>query len=145
MKIASLGDLLPDTINLYAWGDGQVLKLYDPDAPPDGVTWIASVDRALFEAGLPVPAVGETLEIEGCLGQVYERIEGPTIAAALFGSGPGQPGSIVELSHTFAEVHAEVHGCGPIPVIDSQQHAMSRAIGRAAPLPASLKSAALSS
>ena len=83
MKIASLGDLLPDTINLYAWGDGQVLKLYDPDAPPDGVTWIASVDRALFEAGLPVPAVGETLEIEGCLGQVYERIEGPTIAAAV--------------------------------------------------------------
>ena len=144
MKLATLGEPIPGTANLYSWGDGQVLKLYAKDAPPDGVAHVGRVDRALYRAGLPVPAVGGLIEIEGRLGQVYERIEGRSIAEGLFGAAEGQPGILAELAQVFAEVHADIHACGSIDGLPSQQHLESVAIERVAALLADLKEAVLS-
>jgi aminoglycoside phosphotransferase (APT) family kinase protein len=144
LKISSLGQPIPGTTNVYAWGGGQVLKLYDHDAPSDGVDYVGRVDRALHEAGLSVPAVGELIEIEGRLGQVYERIEGDSLAAALFGAAEAPPERIIEPARVFADVQADIHAHGPISELPSQQHLESTVIRRVSGLPTDLEEATLS-
>jgi aminoglycoside phosphotransferase (APT) family kinase protein len=142
-RLAALGEPIPGTANLYPWSDGQVLKLYSEDAPADWVAHVGRVDRALHEAGLPVPSVAELVEIEGRLGQVYERIEGDTIAGRLFAEGAARPERLGELARIFAEVHVDVHAHGPIAELPSQQHLLSGAIRRVAGLLGDVKAATL--
>ena len=64
MSVTSLGEPIAGTGNLYAWGEGQILKLYGDEAPAGWVEHMVQMDRALYDAGLPVPAVGGTVEID---------------------------------------------------------------------------------
>jgi len=144
VSVISLGEPIGGTGNLYAWGDGQILKLYGEDTPVGFVEWLGKVERALYEAGLPVPAVGELIEIDGCLGQVYERIEGGSIAEALLGMSEADPDAVVRLAHTFAEVHAQIHACRDIRAeVPSQRQLLPTVIRRIAVLPPDLKEATL--
>jgi aminoglycoside phosphotransferase (APT) family kinase protein len=113
MSTKSLGDPLPGTGNLYAWDEGYVLKLYGEDVPRGWIRQLGKTERALYEAGLPLPEVGELVEIDGCLGQVYERVEGPTLAQCAMEAVERDADRVVELAHVFAEVHAAVHACVP--------------------------------
>lgn len=139
MLIKSLGEPLAGTANIYDWGQGQILKLYDQDFPADWVRELGRRERSLHEAGLPVPAVAELVEIEGCLGQVYERIEGGSLAESLLGCPDPALDTIVQLAHTFAEVHAQIHACRHAPPLTPQREALGAAIRRIAILPDDLK------
>jgi len=140
----SLGEPIPGTGNLYAWGEGQILKLYGEDTPTDFVEWLGKVERTLYAAGLPVPAVGELIEIDGHLGQIYERIEGDSMAEALLGMPEVDPAAVVRLAHTFAEVHAQIHACRDIEgEVPSQRQQLPTVIHRMAALPSDLKEATL--
>ena len=143
MPVTSLGEPIAGTGNLYAWGEGQVLKLYGDDAPADWVEHIGRIERALYKAGLPVPAVGEIIEIDGHLGQVYERIEGSPMAEDLLGMPEVDLDRVVRLAHVFAQVHAEIHACGNIPELPSQRLLLATVIRRIAVLPPDLKAATL--
>jgi len=144
MSVESLGEPIAGTANLYAWDEGQILKLYGYDIPEGFVEWLGKVERALYEAGLPVPAVGETIEIDGRLGQVYERIEGSTMAEHLLGSPEADAGVVVQLAHLFAEIHAQIHNCRNIPAeLSPQPGTLQSRIRRAPGLPEELKEAAL--
>jgi len=64
------------TAQIFAWGEGKVLKLFYADAQPD---WLEREFRATdvaFRAGIPVPHPYEIIEYEGRQGIVYERIKG---------------------------------------------------------------------
>jgi aminoglycoside phosphotransferase (APT) family kinase protein len=140
----SLGEPIGGTGNLYAWGEDQILKLYGEDTPDSFVEWLGRMERALYEAGLPVPAVGELIEIDGCLGQIYERIEGDSIAGALLGMPEADPGRVVQLAHVFAEVHAQIHACRDIQgEVPSQRELLPTVIRRMVTLPPDLKEATL--
>ena len=91
MSMTSLGEPIAGTANLYAWGESQIIKFYGKGAPPGWVEKLGRVERALHEAGLPVPKVGEIIEIEGGLGQICERIEGGSMADALLGASEADP------------------------------------------------------
>lgn len=143
MSVMSLGEPIAGTGNLYAWGKGQILKLYGDDAPADWVEQLRRVERALYKAGLPVPKVGEIIEIDGHLGQVYERIEGDPIAKDLLGVPEADPDTIVQLAHVFAQTHAKIHTCGHIPELPSQRQTLATVIRRIAVLPPDLKEAIL--
>jgi len=142
MSVMSLGEPIAGTGNIYAWGEGQILKLYGDDAPAGWVEHIGKVERALYEAGLPVPAVGEIIEVDGHPGQVYERIEGGSMAEDLLGATEVDPDRIARLAHVFAEVHAKIHTCGNIPELSSQR-LLATVIRRIAVLPPDLKEATL--
>jgi len=142
MSARPLGKPIAGTHNLYAWGEGQILKLYDSSAPAEWVESIGRIERALYEAGLPVPKVGELVEIDGGLGQVYERIEGGSMAEALLGIAGAEPGTIAELARTFAQVHASIHAHGRIPGLPSQQ-LLATVIRRIDVLPPDLKETTL--
>src|SRR5215831_11334048 len=65
--------------DVYAWGDGRVLKLFH-GAPGRGrAEREYRATRAVRAAGLPAPAAYELLEIGGRWGVVLERINGPSL------------------------------------------------------------------
>jgi hypothetical protein len=143
MSVMSLGEPILGTGNLYAWGEDQLVKLYGNEAPEGWVERMSRVDRALHAAGLPVPAVGELIEIDGRLGLIYERIEGGPMADHLLGTPGADPDTVVQLARVFAEVHAEIHACGSIPEVPSQRQLLPTVIRRIAVLPPDLKDATL--
>jgi aminoglycoside phosphotransferase (APT) family kinase protein len=107
---------------------------------------LGKTERALFEAGMPLPEVGELVEIEGGLGQVYERVEGPTLTESVLAAAAGDPGRVAQLADVFAEVHAKVHSCvpsGDLLAIPGQRQLFHRALGGLELLPDDLREAAL--
>jgi hypothetical protein len=143
MSVTSLREPIAGAGNLYAWGEGQIIKLYGDGDRVGWVEQLGRVERALYEAGLPVPKVGDIIEIEGGLGQIYERIEGGPMADALLGASEAGPDSVVQLAHIFAEVHAEIHACSDIPEVPSQRELLPTVIDRIVALPPDLKEATL--
>jgi aminoglycoside phosphotransferase (APT) family kinase protein len=112
MSLKSLGEPLPGPGNLYPWGEDQIIKLYGEGTPDGWVQKLNRVENALHEAGLPVPEVGEIIEIDGFLGQIYERIEGGTMADDLLVTEI-KTDRIVELAQIFAELHVKIHATRP--------------------------------
>ena len=144
MSTRSLGEPIAGSNNLYAWGEHQIVKLFGDGAPEDWVKKTNRVDRALHAAGLPVPAAGEVIEIDGHLGLVYERVEGGNLADALLSTPEKDYDRVVGLARTFAEVHAEIHACGAIPEVPSQRELLKTVISRIASLSPDLQEAVLS-
>lgn len=93
------------TAEVYAWGDRQVLKLYYPWCPPNWIENEARVAQAIVAAGIPTPAAGEILEIEGRRGLVYERVTGVSMLAEL----NAQPWRIFAAARTLARLQAQIH------------------------------------
>lgn len=129
--------------NLYAWGEDQLVKLVGGEAPDGWVEHMARIDRALYAAGLPVPAAGQVVEIDGAKGLVYERIAGGPMADDLLGPAEPDPDTVTQLARIFAQVHAEIHSYGDIPELPSQKERLAPAIRRLDALPPDLKAAAL--
>jgi uncharacterized protein (TIGR02172 family) len=95
------------TSDVYAWGEGRVLKLCHRHRPADRVEAEFQITRAVHGAGLPVPAAYELVEIEGRRGIVFERVDGPS----MFEYVQSRPWTLFAAARQLAELHAQVHGC----------------------------------
>ncbi len=137
---AGLGPLIGNgrTAEVFAWGDGQVLKLYRAGMPAQWVADEARVGRIVVDAGLAAPAIGDIVEVDGRLGVVYERLDGPSMLDYM----AGHPAEIPALGRQFAELHAQMHDCNR-PELPSQRAGFVAAIEYAPQLSAALKQAAL--
>lgn len=67
------------TAEIYPWGRDQVLKLYRDWCPPGWVEYEAQIAHAVHAAGIPSPAAGEIVEVNGQRGLLYERLEGTSM------------------------------------------------------------------
>jgi len=92
---------------IYAWGEGKVLKLGFPSRSRGGVEDELQAARVAHEAGVPTPAVGETIELDGRIGIVFERVDGPSMLAHLV----THLWQMRRLARQMAEVHAAIHAC----------------------------------
>ena len=65
MSTTSLGKpiALGRTAEVYAWEEGQVLKLFLDWFSADRVEYEAQIAGPVHASGLPVPAVGDVVEI----------------------------------------------------------------------------------
>jgi aminoglycoside phosphotransferase (APT) family kinase protein len=92
------------TADVYAWGEGRVLKLFTERTP-----WHAnevSATRAAQEAGLPVPALIDGLiEVGQREGIVFERVDGPTMNEYL----QDHPSQVEDCARQAAELQARIH------------------------------------
>ena len=111
------------TAEVFAWKDDQVLKLFLKDWPVRPVEHEAQVTGAVHKAGLPAPAVGGIVEVEGRLGIVFERIDGPSMMQ-VFRSKPWRIG---QLARTLAELHTTIHSC-EMPELPSLRENLGRGI-----------------
>jgi len=90
---------------VFAWKDGQVLKLFR-EREPIGHELEMAATRAASAVGLPVPAVIDGLiEVDDREGIVYERVDGPTMIQYL----EDHPGSAIECADRMANLHVEIH------------------------------------
>jgi uncharacterized protein (TIGR02172 family) len=93
------------TAEVYAWNDGYVLKLYHDWCPAHWVEHEAKVARAVVEAGIPTPAAGEIVEVNGRRGLVYERVTGISMLQDM----NTHPWTIFRHARTLAELHVKVN------------------------------------
>jgi uncharacterized protein (TIGR02172 family) len=94
------------TADIHAWGDDdKIIKLFYPDFSRDYVQYEYDINVKAMNAGLPTPKVYELTELEGRLGIVYERIEGPVMLELMF----AQPDRVEDLATAFAEMHVQIH------------------------------------
>lgn len=93
------------TAEVFAWGDFQVLKLFFTTWPVDWIHQEARVARVVHEEGLASPAAGEIVELEGRLGIVYERVDGPSMLEDVL----RHPWRLLSAAHQFADLHLSMH------------------------------------
>jgi aminoglycoside phosphotransferase (APT) family kinase protein len=125
------------TAEIFAWRDGQVLKLFLEWCPTSWAEYEARVTRAIHEFGLPAPAVEGTVEVDGRRGIVFERVEGPSMLREL----ASKPWKLVPFARTLAELQAAIHARAA-PALLSQREELERAIRGVAALSAPVKEAA---
>jgi hypothetical protein len=96
--------------DVYAWGEGRVLKLFHGWVALDRAARKYAVTRAVHAAGVPAPAVYDLIEVQDRCGIVLERIDG----VSLLEYTQVRPWSIFGAVRLMAELHAQIHRC-PAP------------------------------
>lgn len=126
------------TAEVFAWKNRQVLKLFVDEYPAEQVAYEARVTDAIHKAGLPAPAVGGVVEVEGRQGIILERVDGPSMLQAF----RSRPWRISKLGRMQAELHAALHSC-EMPGLLSLREDIQSAIQSQAKLPNDTKRAIL--
>jgi uncharacterized protein (TIGR02172 family) len=110
------------TAEVFLRGDSQILKLFLDWCPADWAEHEARLTGAVHEAGLPVPATEGIVEIDGRLGIIFERIEGPSMLGTL----TSRPWQLVKLARLLAELHVKMHSCKVSGLPSLREHLESR-------------------
>lgn len=127
------------TAEIYAWRDGQVLKLFYDWFGLENIETEACNTRAAHEAGLPVPAVGDIVRVNSRFGLEYERVYG----ISLFKVVQNQPWKIFRIIRRCVELQVALHST-TVPVhLPSQRQVLEENIRSAQALPAGLRQKAL--
>lgn len=113
---------------VYAWGDGRVLKLYPPARLVAEIEREFAVTRAVHRAGLPVPAVYEIVEVEDRRGLVLERLYGPSLLKAV----ERKPWTLFRGARQLAELQARLHDWAAPPELPPQRRQLENWIDAAA-------------
>ena len=95
------------TAEVYAWGEGRILKLYQSWMPAYVVEREYQITRAVYAAGAPAPAVDALVESEGRYGIVFERIAGVSLLVEL----QKKPWRMLTYARLMGELHAQMHAC----------------------------------
>jgi Ser/Thr protein kinase RdoA (MazF antagonist) len=93
------------TAEIYSWEDGRILKLFRDWCPPDWVDYEARIARALYAAGVPSPAAGEIVEIDGRRGLIYERLDGISMLQDM----NTRPWLLPRYAHQLAELQVQIN------------------------------------
>lgn len=124
--------------DVYAWGDGRVVKLFHGRVPLARVAREFRATVAVYRAGLPVPAAYEVVEIDGRQGLVLERIDGPSLLVYV----QRRPWALFEAIALLARLHAKIHSCAAPAELPAQRDWLAAGIDAAVNLSASVRQAA---
>lgn len=141
MSLQSLGKPLAQglTAEVYVWDETHILKLFRDGRSPDQVAYEARIAWAVHAAGLPVPAVGGIVEVNGRRGLLYERVDGLSMLDSM-----GQKlWTLSQSARLWAELHADLHARSIVPELPSQRAELAKHIRSAQMLPPDLQRAAL--
>jgi len=106
-SISTLGPLIARgrTAEVYAWQDGQIIKLFYIWCPPQ---WVQrEIDIGHVIAALPVsaPKLLGDVEIEGRRGIIYERVVGHSMLKL----ATSKPWLLFRMARLLAELHTGMH------------------------------------
>ncbi len=93
------------TAEIYAWGEGRILKLLRPGFAPGLIQQEEAITTAVYQAGIVAPKIYEVVEVSGRPGIVYERIDGPSLLENI----ERYPFRLREHAALLARLHASVH------------------------------------
>ncbi len=89
---------------IFQLNDEWVVKLFH-NKTAEQIKNEVQINQLIYKAGLPVPSVLKTIEIEGRLGIVFERLPGKTMLAEM----PNQPWKIFRYAKQLAGLHSIIH------------------------------------
>ena len=127
------------TAEVYAWEQGKVLKLYFDWFPLGGIQYEQSTARAVVESGVPSPAVGEIVQVDGRSGLVYQRLDGSTMLENLTRA----PWRVFAYARRMADLHAQMHAKIAGEALPAQHPRLAEKIRTARALPEALRDRAL--
>lgn len=93
------------TADVFEWDRGQILKLYHEKFPQRLIEQDVNISETVYKAGLPVPRMDGTVEVDGRKGLIFERIEGQTLLRQMI----ARPWRLKRYTHLMAALHAEIH------------------------------------
>ena len=133
MPVTSLGPPLASghTAEIFPWKKGYVLKLFFECYSLAAIEQELKISRTISIINVPVPAVGDIVEIEGRYGLVYERICGSPLIDII----SSKPWKISKLSRCFAELHINIHGIKEVQGLPSLHRSLKKKILEADTLP----------
>jgi Phosphotransferase enzyme family len=131
VSLQSLGQPIAQglTAEVYVWDETRILKLFRDGRSPDQVAYEARIARVVHAAGLPVPAVGEIVGVNGRRGLLYERVDG----LSMIDSMGQQLWTLSQSARLWAELHADMHARSTVPELPSQRAELR--VLRSAPQP----------
>jgi aminoglycoside phosphotransferase (APT) family kinase protein len=116
--------------DVYAWGQGRVLKLLHGLHSAGQAQREYAATRAVHAAGFPVPATFEVIEIAGRSGIVFERVDG----VSLLEYTQAKPWSLFGAIRLMADLHARIHRCKPPTELPSLRQRLTARIEAASDL-----------
>ena len=93
------------TAEIYAWQDGQVLKLFYDWFGLEDIKYEQRIAQAVHTSGLPVPSVDEIIHINERLGLIYQRVEGVSMLEMM----SRRPWNVYRYARRLAELQVEMH------------------------------------
>jgi len=93
------------TAEIFLWDEHHVLKLYRDWCPSDWAEYEARIAGAIYEAGIPSPAMGEMIEVNGRRGLIYERLEGISMLQDM----NARPWTLLNHARSLAELQVEIN------------------------------------
>ena len=127
------------TAEVYAWEPGWVLKLYFQRYGAGIAEFEHRIASAICATGLPVPAVGEIVNVKGRAGLLYRECDGEPMAKDL----AKHPWRVISHARTLAELQADMHAKPIQANLSPLRRRLEHKIREAKPLPADLRIAAL--
>ncbi|MEM7348028.1 MAG: aminoglycoside phosphotransferase family protein, partial [Chloroflexota bacterium] len=123
------------TAEIYAWQDDQVIKLFHDWFALKSIEYEAKLAKAAYASGLPVPAVGDIIQVNGRNGLIYQRVNGSSIENILL----NRPWACTHYAKKMAELHARLHNnTNQVELPDQRQRFIDK-IERAKVLSSQLK------
>ncbi len=113
------------TAEIFVWDDDHILKLYLDWCPSNWVEYESRIAHAVHDAGIPTPAAGEIVEVNGRRGLIYERVEGISMLQDL----NSHPWTLVKHALSLAELQIKIHRQS-IPGLPSYKEQLQHAISR---------------
>jgi len=126
------------TAEIYFWDDAHVLKLYFDWCPSHWIEEESRIASAIHGAGIPTPAAGEIVEVQGRRGLIYERVEGPSMLQEM----NSRPWTLFRHARSLAELQARIHQLS-IASLPSYKHGLGHAINSAQGLDENLRNKTL--
>jgi Ser/Thr protein kinase RdoA (MazF antagonist) len=127
------------TAEVYVWDETRILKLFREGWSAERTRYEAHIARLVHACGLPAPAVGEPVEIDGRHGLLYERVDGPSMMDSI----SRRLWTFFRYARLWAELHAGMHAARTVPELPSQRADLANRIQTAQMLPPDLQRAAL--
>jgi aminoglycoside phosphotransferase (APT) family kinase protein len=103
----SLGPLIAKgrTAEVYAWQDGQIIKLFYAWCPPQWAQQEIAIGRVMATLPVPTPKLIDTMEVDGRSGIIYDRVIGPSMLKL----ATSKPWLLSSMAQQLAELHTEMH------------------------------------
>jgi aminoglycoside phosphotransferase (APT) family kinase protein len=126
------------TAEVFAWQPGTILKLYHAWCPPEWIENEILVSRAVRQGGVPAPAPGDIVEVDGRRGLVFERVDGLSMLADM----NRHPLHLLRNARRLAELQAQIHRL-TIPRLPPYRHELERTVGLSPHVPEAIRARAL--
>jgi len=123
------------TAEIYAWKDDQVLKLFHNFFTVDDIKYEQQIAQAIHASGLPVPYVGNIVQVKERTGLEYQRMEGNTMMELIF----RKFWMGAHYARRMAQLHAEMHASTITVEIPKQHERLRRKIHQADELDGDLR------